>query len=180
MQFCISRHLTFFETHRKDKNSTHAVDVHLLKGISLPDSHTETPHESPILANMQRHTTLCFYLMTVTADRHYSNPVKLKLWVDRHLQVQLIALKVSHITECEASQVQLSPKYVCSAQKAACQFSSDHTSLKNWEAMSGTLSLQSLFFMYGLNNYSFINNVCIFLFYSKSTGFLIIPLLRYS
>lgn len=82
------------ESHRKDKVSAHTVDVHLLKGIFPPDSHKETPEGSMILANMQRHAILCFYLTSVTADKDITAIfVKMKPWVDCHLKAQLNCLK---------------------------------------------------------------------------------------
>lgn len=82
------------ESHKQDKVSAHTVDVHLLKGISPPDSHKETPKGSMILANMQRHATLCFYLMSVPADKDITAIlVKMKPWIYCHLKVQLNCLK---------------------------------------------------------------------------------------
>lgn len=67
MQLCISPHC-IHESHKKHKVSAHTVDVTLLKTIPST-SHTGTPRGSLILANMQRHTTLCVHLMNVTTDK---------------------------------------------------------------------------------------------------------------
>lgn len=90
---CISPH-HIYESHKKDKVSTHTVDAALLKGISPSDSHIETPGGSLTLSNTQRRATPCFHLMRVTADKGSTAIfVKLNPWIDCHLKVQLNCLK---------------------------------------------------------------------------------------